>query len=228
MQSRCCWPPDRRSAGWSRVALHLVPQPGAAQCVARPARRAPLARPAASPLAQRVGDVVEDAHRERVRLLEDHLTRGGAAPSPRSRRRPAPSSVMRPLRAALGVSSVRRLSERSSVVLPQPDGPISASTSPWRIGRSTVLTATFGAVGDRERPRPASARSGPLTPAGQSPCDRRARPRRCRLRDAPLPPGAAATVGSARRARSAGRRRDQRLHAGPPSATAREALSTTR
>ena len=34
----------------------------------------------------------------------------------------------------VGVSSTSRLSERSSVVLPQPDGPISASTSPWRTG----------------------------------------------------------------------------------------------
>ena len=55
----------------------------------------------------------------------------------------SPSSVMRPLREAVGVSSVRRLSERSSVVLPQPDGPISASTSPWRTGSETRLTATF-------------------------------------------------------------------------------------
>ena len=52
-----------------------------------------------------------------------------------------PSSVIRPLSDAARVSSVSRLSERSSVVLPQPDGPISASTSPWRIGSETVLTA---------------------------------------------------------------------------------------
>ena len=52
-----------------------------------------------------------------------------------------PSSVIRPANDAVGVSSVRRLSERRSVVLPQPEGPISASTSPWRIGRETYLTA---------------------------------------------------------------------------------------
>ena len=40
-----------------------------------------------------------------------------------------------------GVSSVSRLSVRSSVVLPQPDGPISASTSPWWIDSETDLTA---------------------------------------------------------------------------------------
>ena len=53
------------------------------------------------------------------------------------------SSVIRPPRAAVAVSSVSRLSERNSVVLPQPDGPMSASTSPWRTGRSTALTAIF-------------------------------------------------------------------------------------
>ena len=52
-----------------------------------------------------------------------------------------PSRVIRPRSDAVLVSSVRRLSERSSVVLPQPDGPISASTSPWRIGSETDLTA---------------------------------------------------------------------------------------
>ena len=46
-----------------------------------------------------------------------------------------------PARSArrVGVSSVSRLSERSSVVLPQPDGPISASTSPWRTGSDDVV-----------------------------------------------------------------------------------------
>ena len=42
----------------------------------------------------------------------------------------SPSSVMVPLWLAFGVSSVSRLRVRSSVVLPQPDGPINASTSP--------------------------------------------------------------------------------------------------
>ena len=45
--------------------------------------------------------------------------------------------------ARSAVSSVSRLSVRSSVVLPQPDGPMSASTSPWRIGSETCLTASL-------------------------------------------------------------------------------------
>jgi hypothetical protein len=36
---------------------------------------------------------------------------------------------------------VSRLSARSSVVLPQPEGPITASTSPRRIDNDTSLTA---------------------------------------------------------------------------------------
>jgi hypothetical protein len=57
----------------------------------------------------------------------------------------SPSSSTSPERDALAVSSVRRLSVRSSVVLPQPDGPISASTSPWWIDSDTDLTASLPA-----------------------------------------------------------------------------------
>ena len=52
------------------------------------------------------------------------------------------SSRMRPVSFAVLVSSVSRLSERSRVVLPQPEGPISDSTSPWRTGSETPLTAS--------------------------------------------------------------------------------------
>jgi hypothetical protein len=51
------------------------------------------------------------------------------------------SSMMRPKRDALGVSSVRRLSERRSVVLPQPDGPISAVMLRGSMERLTPWTA---------------------------------------------------------------------------------------
>ena len=65
---------------------------------------------------------------------------------------------------ALGVSSVRRLSERSSVVLPQPEGPISASTSPWRIGSETLLDRGLVAVGDAQLARAHAL--GPGAPRG--------------------------------------------------------------
>ncbi len=54
-----------------------------------------------------------------------------------------PSRKMRPMRVAVGVSSVSRLSERRSVVLPQPDGPMRPSTSPRLTGIETPLTASF-------------------------------------------------------------------------------------
>ncbi len=56
-----------------------------------------------------------------------------------------PSSMIRPPRVALGVSSVSRLSVRSSVVLPQPEGPMRASTSPWWIDSDTDFTAGLAA-----------------------------------------------------------------------------------
>src|SRR5271166_6149345 len=53
------------------------------------------------------------------------------------------SRVILPLRAAPSVISVRRFIERRRVVLPEPDAPIRASTSPWRTGRVTSLTTQF-------------------------------------------------------------------------------------
>ncbi len=47
---------------------------------------------------------------------------------------------MRPLRAAPSVTSVSRFIERSSVVLPEPEAPINASTSPWRTETLTSRT----------------------------------------------------------------------------------------
>ncbi len=54
-----------------------------------------------------------------------------------------PSSAMRPARAAPSVISVRRLSERRRVVLPEPEAPISDRTSPWRTGSVTSRTTQF-------------------------------------------------------------------------------------
>ena len=51
-----------------------------------------------------------------------------------------PSSVISPLRAAPSVTSVSRFIERSSVVLPEPEAPINASTSPWRTETLTSRT----------------------------------------------------------------------------------------
>ena len=133
-------------------------------------------------LAQRVGDVVEDAHRERVRLLEDHahapaqlgdLERVDVLPVEQDAARP---------RGAVAVSSVSRFSERSSVVFPQPEGPISASTSPWRTGSDTEFTAGFGAVARPTAPRRACARWRSSVAGAGGAARTRARPVRARCR----------------------------------------------
>ena len=72
MQSRCCWPPERRSAGASSLSATSSQSPArrSASSTSGSTTRSP--RALARLLAQRVGDVVEDRHRERVGLLEDH------------------------------------------------------------------------------------------------------------------------------------------------------------
>ena len=68
MQRRCCWPPERLSALFLSLSLHLVPERGLFQRVLDPAAQVVLQ--AEDP--QAVGDVLEDRLRERVGALEDH------------------------------------------------------------------------------------------------------------------------------------------------------------
>ncbi len=72
MHSRCCWPPESRSAGWSRLSSTSSSRPARASAVLDRGPQRLASRAALGLLAQHVGDVVEHAHRERVRLLEDH------------------------------------------------------------------------------------------------------------------------------------------------------------
>ena len=72
MQRRCCCPPERRRAGWFRLSLTSSSRPArssasstAGRRAAREGRREPRSR-------RPYADVVEDAHREWVRLLKDH------------------------------------------------------------------------------------------------------------------------------------------------------------
>ena len=88
---------------------------------------------------------------------------GGAERSARASAMSIPSSVIRPV-------SDRRLGQLGEPVeraqqrrLAAPDGPISASTSPWRIGSETELTASLRAVGDRQALPPACGRSRTAT-----------------------------------------------------------------
>ena len=173
--------PQRRPV---EVVADLLPQPRALERgLHRRLERRALDPPRAL-LAQRVGDVVEDRHRERVGLLEDHRDRAAAARVTSSASTSSPSSRMRPPRAAPGVSSTSRFSDRSSVVFPHPDGPISASTSPWCTGSVDVVDRDLAAVGDRDR-------------VGAHALDERAaRPGRARRRSGAWPLVSGATTGT--------------------------------
>ena len=140
----------------------------------------------------------------------------------------SPSSVIRPLSEAVLVSSVSRLSERSSVVLPQPDGPISASTSPWRTGSETRVDGELLAVGDRElldlHPRDRDLRRADPPVLANCEAGRRSRGRcgRCRWSTAPAPPAPATGSSSSSRRTGGGR---QLVHV--PSLLARRWITST-
>ena len=70
MQSRCCWPPERREAGGVQLVLDLVPQRAAAQRLLDAAVHLGLGDLLIEADAE--GDVLVDRHRERRRLLEHH------------------------------------------------------------------------------------------------------------------------------------------------------------
>ena len=108
-------------------------------------------------------DVLENrAVREQVELLEDH---GGAVAQRRElplRGRAAKSTTSPPANATVPASGTSRpLSERSTVVLPEPDGPIRATTSPRGTVRSIDLrTSTRRSSCESRGPRAAAPRRG--------------------------------------------------------------------
>ena len=128
MHRRCCWPPERPTPGWPRRSLTSSHRPGAAQRAPRRARWTSTPRIAGE--LQPGGDVVEDRHRrERVGLLEDHPDRPPDGDDVDVRRRRCRGRrADSPSACAPGISSCMRLMQRTSVDLPQPDGPIIAVT----------------------------------------------------------------------------------------------------
>ena len=130
MQRRCCCPPESRSAERCRSFLTSSQSPARASArstVSASARRRGRREPCGP---QRVGDVVEDRHRERVRTLEDHPdTAARSRPQRRrgDRRRPARCGRSRvPTASARRAGSAR--AEASSCR--SPDGPTIAPTRP--------------------------------------------------------------------------------------------------
>ncbi len=142
MATRCCWPPE----SWSGSAVRrLSPGPrGRAS-----ARRSPCASALSLPLhlGEAEHDVLERGHvREEVELLEDHADRGALgrdralAAGDDARRRPCGSrSARRRRRSRPPRYSSSRLTQRRKVVLPEPEAPMRATTSPCSTSMSMPL-----------------------------------------------------------------------------------------
>ena len=127
--------------------------------------------------AQAVGDVLVDRLRERVRLLEHHADALAQlddvdASGRRCRRRRAGSS---PSMRTPSIRSFMRLRQRSSVDLPQPDGPMKAVTWPSRDRHARCRSAPAS--------RRTRATGSSTSSIGGS--HRGARPASCRRRRAP-------------------------------------------
>ena len=149
MQRRCCWPPDRPMADCLQLVLDLVPQRGLAQRLLDDVVHARL-------LARRRCGARRRCCRRSTwgrGWASGTPCRCAAAPRPgrppgRRGRRRGSGSCPRP-----GPTSIRsfiRLKQRSTVVLPQPDGPMNAVISCWRIDQGDVAHRPEVAVEDRQ------------------------------------------------------------------------------
>ena len=138
MHRRCCWPPDRARALLVQLVLHLIPQRRLAQrFLDQFGQVAAIAVHRRPP-----GDVLEDRLGERVGLLEDHAD--AAAQLDRVPGRAVHVLVLRyssrPLTRTPSMKSFMRFIARSSVLLPQPEGPMIAVTC--LAGMSSVTSRT--------------------------------------------------------------------------------------
>ena len=150
MSTRCCWPPDR----WRRSSRRRSARPttsSASSIAARSARDSGREQPAAGQPAG--GDDLPD--RGGYAGGRAGALRHEADPLPARRSRPAGCRRARPGPAAAGAA---RLSARTSVDLPEPLAPISATNSPASTVRSIAAQHRPAADGDRRRRRTASRR----------------------------------------------------------------------
>ena len=157
--------------------LHLVPQRGAAQRLLDDVVE--LGSSCCMPLISRAeGDVVVDALRERVRLLEHHADAAAhlGRPTRRARRGRCRGSARVPSTRAPGMRSFIRLKQRSTVVLPQPDGPMNAVISCCRTSSVDLAHGAERAVVHRRgrRPRTPSVRASTSGAAAVTTIGRRA------------------------------------------------------
>ena len=143
MHSRCCCPPESCSAeSFSRscTSSHSAARVSDFSTISYStclAANAGHARP--------VRHVLENRLRKRVRLLKHH-----ADPLPQldhvdlaARRMSSPSSRISPSTRVPSIKSFIRLRHRRNVLLPQPDGPMSAVTQCCGIVSDTSVSACF-------------------------------------------------------------------------------------
>ena len=127
--TRCCCPPESRS-GYSSALSESPTRSSSSR-----AFRTASSRGAVEHLLLREADVVERRLvREQVELLEDHRPRAGARSRAGRAAAPVISSPSSTIRPSSGGSS--RLTQRSSVLLPEPLGPITQTTEPFGTTRS--------------------------------------------------------------------------------------------
>ena len=160
MHSRCCWPPDSRSAGRSRSSATSSQRPARSQRPLDRGRELLAPRPPPRLLAQRVGDVVEDRHRKRVGLLEDHRH----APAQLGDVQRVDVAVVEHQRAGplrgrgeLGQAVERAQERRLAAARGADEGEHLALADRQR----DLAHGELAAVGDRQRARCASARGYP-------------------------------------------------------------------
>ena len=140
MHSRCCWPPESANADFLSLSLTSSQSAACAQRLLDDVVEA-LALPDD---ARPERDVVVDRLRERVRLLEHHADPAAHLDRVDVGARRGLAVVRESARAtsAPGMRSFMRLNERSSVLLPHPDGPMSAVMRCACTSSETPSTAT--------------------------------------------------------------------------------------
>ena len=169
MHSRCCWPPERLRP--SSCSLSLTSSHIAASRSASSTRSPSSLRGDAPRQPQPEGDVVEDRHGKRRRLLEHHADAEAQVRHVDGWARGCP-----PHRAALpqsarwpGYSAYMRLKTRSSVDLPQPEGPMKAVI--WRSASVRLMSLSACGLAVVEI-RGAARRTSPRRPRRPAPCSR--------------------------------------------------------
>ena len=130
--TRCCWPPD----SWTG---YLAPCSGRPTSASSSATRAAISRRALRAVDEAVADVVRDASGWETARRTGTRCRNRAAPAAAATRRGRRS------RCVPASCGSRPAITRSSVVLPQPEGPRKQTSLPFSTSSETLSSAVNGA-----------------------------------------------------------------------------------